>query len=394
MALRPREAVGLDIGSRTVKIVQLRRVGKQIELSGFGVAEIHPIGERPNSAEELREMKITAIRRAVDSAKITTRQIVSAVAGESVIVRYIQLPDMPEAELKNALQWEAEEYIPFNLSEVNIDATIIGPSADSTPEAPRLDVLLVCARKNLIDEHIALVQKAGLSPDIIDSESFAFLNCYELNCMPDPSEVVGLINIGGDITSISVYSGGSPRFSRDISIGGNTITAAIQQRVEVSMAEAEALKFRRGVPSPSGGFPPPLAPGASGQMSLAETIRSTVESMTAGGAETGNTQDNLADKAIRNTLNNLIGEIRRSVQFFEGQARDMKVGRLMIGGGTARLEGFCAFLERELQLPVEIMDPLRRIQVAQGAGVDAQVLQENKHALSVGIGLALRKVVD
>ncbi|MBN1867894.1 type IV pilus assembly protein PilM [Candidatus Sumerlaeota bacterium] len=386
MAFWSRPAVGLDIGSRYVKAVQLKKTGKNIELERFGVSEIYAKGEKPSSPDDQRQAVVQAVRRAFSEAGITANQIVSAVAGESIIVRYIQLPEMPEEELANALRWEAEEYIPFRIEDVNIDSAIIGHSAQG--DTRRIDVLVVCARKDLINDHVALVREAGVTPTLIDVDSFAFLNCFEVNYSPDPQEVVGLVNIGGDITSISVYLAGMPRFSRDISIGGNTITAAIQQRLEVPISQAETVKIDRGVGPLAAREAGPASEGpAQGAGDSAQPGSPPV-----GPPSTLSAKDAQADRAIRNTLNNLIGEIRRSIQFFENQSGGKTVSRVVIGGGSASMRGLDAFIQRELQLPVEIIDPLRSIPVT-GKNLNADTLRESRHMLSVGIGLALRKVM-
>ncbi|HBF33180.1 TPA: hypothetical protein DDW35_01325 [Candidatus Sumerlaeota bacterium] len=389
MGFFSRQTIGLDIGSRVVKAVQLVKKGKKIELDKCGIADIYPNGEKPARPDEQRQAIIRAIRQALTNAKITATSAVSAVAGESVIIRYIQLPEMTEAELKNSIQFQAEEYIPFRVEDVNIDFSVIGRSVEG--DIRRMDVLLVCARKDLINDHIRLLQEAGLTPEIIDTESFAFLNCFEMNYETGPDDVAALVNIGGDITGIAVHAAGNPKFSRDISIGGNTITAAIQQRLEVSFSEAETLKLERGAPKTTGEGDSGAASGADGGNVL-DTIRATVEAMTGGnpGAPSREVQ---ADRAIQSTLNNLVGEIRRSIQFYEGNARGNSVKRLVLGGGSASLKGLDVYMQRELKLPVEIIDPLRRIPVT-GGDVDPQFLRDNKYMLSVVVGLALRKVVD
>ncbi|NQU42804.1 type IV pilus assembly protein PilM [bacterium] len=209
MALLSRPTIGLDIGSRLVKAVQLKKKGKQIELEKFAVQEIYPSGEKPRDAASQRRAVLEAVQQALTKAKISVSQAVSAVAGEAIIVRYIQLPPMPEEEVKNALRFEAEEYIPFRVEDVNIDSAVIGYSGEG--QTRRMDVLLVCARKDHINEHVNLIRDAGLTPVTVDVDSFAFLNCYEINYDPDPQEVVALVNIGGDITTISVYSAGYPK---------------------------------------------------------------------------------------------------------------------------------------------------------------------------------------
>ena len=283
--------VGLDIGSSIVKAVQLRRSGKGIELEKFGIAEIYPGGDKKAAAESVRELKIAAVRKALQSANISAKQAITAVSGESIIVRYIQLPDMPEDELKNALKWEAEEYIPFHIDEVNIDSIILGKAG----EGGKVDVLLVSAKKELVNEHIDLVRAVGLTPLIIDVDSFAFLNCFEVNYQPNPTDVIALINIGAEITSINIYIGGISRFSRDISIAGDTITTSIQSRLGISFVQAEEMKIAAGAPVPSEEAEAE-GPAESG---LLDTIRGTVEKITGEELEE-DSQEAIAAKMVKN----------------------------------------------------------------------------------------------
>lgn len=376
--------VGLDIGSSVVKAVQLKRSGKGIELEKFGTAEIYPGGDKKAAAESIRELKIAAIRKALQRANISAKQAITAVSGESIIVRYIQLPDMPEDELKSALKWEAEEYIPFHIDEVNIDSVILGKAGDGG----KVDVLLVSAKKELVNEHVDLVRAVGLIPLIIDVDSFAFLNCFEVNYQPNPADVIALINIGAEITNINVYIGGISRFSRDISIAGDTITTSIQSRLGISFADAEQLKISEGAPLPS---EEGEAEGPS-ESGLLDTIRGTVEKIT--GEELGeDSQEAIAAKVMKNSLTNLVSEIRRSIQFFENQANGRVVQKIVLGGGTSKLRNIDKFFGHELNLPVEIIDPLRRISVV-GKDIDSDALIKDKQMLGVGVGLALRKVVD
>jgi type IV pilus assembly protein PilM len=376
--------VGLDIGSSVIKAVQLRRSGKGIELEKFGIAEIYPGGDKKAAAESVRELRIAAVRKALQSANISAKQAITAVSGESIIVRYIQLPNMPEDELKNALKWEAEEYIPFHIDEVNIDSVILGKADDGG----KVDVLLVSAKKELVNEHVDLVRAVGLTPLIIDVDSFAFLNCFEVNYQPNPTDVIALINIGAEITSINIYIGGISRFSRDISIAGDTITTSIQSRLGTSFVEAEEIKISEGAPVAS-----EEAEGEGpSETGLLDTIRGTVEKITGEEMEE-DSKEAIAAKVVKNSLTNLVSEIRRSIQFFENQANGRVVQSIVLGGGTSKLRNIDKFFANELNLPVEIIDPLRRISVV-GKDIDSDALIKAKQMLGVGIGLALRKVVE
>ncbi len=382
MALNPKKTVGLDIGSSVVKAVQLRKVGRNIELEKFGMAEIYPGGDK-KTASNRREARIEAIRQALADGGISAKFSVSAVSGESIIVRYIQLPDMPENELQGAIRWEAEDYIPFPLDEVNLDHMILGKS--EVAGASKVDVLLVAAKKELVAEHVDLLKAVDLTPAIVDVDSFAFLNCFEANYLPAAGEVIALLNIGAEITSINIFIAGVSRFSRDIAIAGDTITASIQQRLNCSFQRAEELKIKEGAPalhdeeSDTDGV---------ADSSLLDTIRGTVERIT--GEELGDdSPEVVASTVLRGTLGNLTNEIRRSIQFFENQPNGRPVQRIVIGGGSSNLKNLDAYLNRELALPVEVADPLRNVPLA-GGEVDKRKIERVRNLLGVSVGLGLR----
>ncbi len=377
-----KQVVGLDVGSHQVKAVQLRKSGNKLELTRLGVADVFPNGDRTASqgADPL-QLKVAAIQRAINTGKITARYSVSAVSGESIIVRYIQLPDMPEADLKNALRWEAEEYIPFSIDEVNLDSVILGPSAT----VGKVDVLLVSARKDLVAEHVELVRAASLTPVVVDVEGFAFLNSFEINYTPTPQDCVCLVHIGAEFTNINVYVNNTSRFSRDISVAGNQITQAIAQKTGTNFSRAEQIKYAVGALAPS------LDDEETGENELISTIRGTVERIT--GSDLGDdSPESTAARASQNILQQLVNEIRRSIQFFEQQSGGQMIQRVIVGGGSARLKNLPQYLQSELDLSVELFDPLRNISVSKD--VDSNLLEEHRLQLGAGIGLALRKVLD
>jgi type IV pilus assembly protein PilM len=375
--------VGVDIGTHTIKVCQLKRAGEGYELERFGAVEIFPGGDRPMDAQEQQAAKINALKQALAVGGIKAKHSVSAVSGESIIVRYLQLPEMPEDELKKALQWEAEEYIPFRLSEVNLDSVILGRGSDG--EHPKMDVLLVSAKKDLVESHLSVIRGAGLEPRIVDVDSFAFLNCFEINHQPALDECVALINIGAEITGINIYSGGVSRFSRDIPVGGNTITAAVKARLGCSISDAEGLKINIGV-APVAAAAPKAESNVQG--SLMDSIRGTVEEMT-GAHVNDHLPEVNASKAINGVVAGMLLEVRRSLEFFESQYRGINVSRVVLGGGTAVLRNLAQQFEQELRLPVEMIDPLRRIKVSSRGNLGEQVLAV-RHQLGVGIGLGIR----
>jgi type IV pilus assembly protein PilM len=393
--------IGLDIGTSIVKAVQLRRSGKALEIEKFGVAEIYPNGDKGSVSVDSGQATVEAIKRALNDGKISAKQAVTSVGGEPVIVRYIQMQRLPDEELRNALQWEAEGYIPYDIDEVHTDFHKLGDSADS---ADKVDVLLVAVKKDLIERHMNLVRRADLTPALIDVASFAFLNQFEHNYSPDANQVIALIDIGAETTSISIYRDGVSRFSREITIAGDSITSAIQNKLNSTFAEAERYKIDLGAPPPTESASATLGSltstsmgatggaGGTGGSDLLERIRGTVERIT--GEDLGDdSPEAIARKAIKNTLHNLVNEIRRSIQFYENQANGPRVTRVMVGGGSSRLKNIDSYLKNELKLDVGVVDPLHRIR-PRGKDVDPAQLNANKSSLGVAVGLALRAMVE
>jgi type IV pilus assembly protein PilM len=380
---RSKGSIGIDIGSSSVKVVQLKKGADGYELEKAGMAPLYPDGERSGDPAVRRKAKVEAIKRAISDAGISCKSAVSAVSGESIIVRYLQLPNMPEEELKKALQWEAEEYIPFRLDEVNIDSMVLGKSEGGDD---RVDVLLVSAKKELVEEHVSIIRDAGLTPRIVDLDSFAFLNCFEVSGDDGGGDAVALINIGSDITGICIYHKGISRFSRDISMGGGTITEAIRAHLRCSYKEAEVLKLTQGALPESGASGEETAPFSS---SLMDTIRGTVEEMTGGAAGDSQTPEAQVSKAVCGVINELVSEVRRSVEFFENQIRGLNVTRVVLGGGSCGLGNMREYFERELGLPAELFDPLRRVRLT-GKDLNPARLDPLRHSLGVGIGLGIR----
>lgn len=383
MALNPKKTVGLDIGSSVVKAVQLRKVGRTVELEKFGMAEIYPGLDKKAAGVNRREARIDAIRQALADGGINAKFSVSAVSGESIIVRYIQLPEMPENELKGAIRWEAEDYIPFRLEEVNLDSMILGRS--DVGGSPKIDVLLVAAKKELVGEHVDVLKACDLQPAVVDVDSFAFLNCFEANYLPSANEVIALLNIGAEITNVNIYIGGVSRFSRDIGIAGDTITAGIQQRLNCTFQRAEELKIREGAPM---GQTEDVDADFDGESSLLDTIRGTVEKIT-GEDLAEDSPEFVTANVVKSTLGNLTNEIRRSIQFFENQPNGKPVQRVVIGGGSACLKNLDVYLSQELGLPVEVLNTLRNVGFAGNESMRPK-LERAQELLAVSIGLGLR----
>jgi type IV pilus assembly protein PilM len=253
-------AVGLDIGSGSIKLCQLKPGKKgNYQLISFGMVQLPPEaivdGALMNSTAV-----VDGIQELFASQKIKHKEVATSVSGHSVIIKKINLPQMTPEELEESIQWEAEQYIPFDINDVNIDVQIL--NTEST-QAGQMDVLLVAAKKDMVNDYTEVIASAGLTPVVVDIDAFAVQNQFEINYEVPRSETVVLVNIGASVTNINVLANGISTFTRDISIGGGQFTDAVQKALNVSYDEAEALKLgggaqrqRRGGPSRGGAGAP------------------------------------------------------------------------------------------------------------------------------------------
>ncbi len=349
---KTKSIIGLDIGSTSVKAVECAVKSKGIELVRVGVAKLPPEaivqGAFLNSAAV-----VSAIQEAIAIAGIKSKQVATAVSGHSVIVKKISLPAMSREELDESIRWEAEQYIPFDINEVNLDFQIVeGSEVDG-----QMDVLLVAAKKDLIDDYVQVITDAGLQPVVIDVAAFAVENAFHANYESSPEDVVALVNIGSQVVNINIVSRGAPAFTRDISTGGNAYTEEIQKALSISWEEAERMKV-----------------GGSRHEESQEVVPQEVED------------------SIRQVTETVLGEISRSLDFFAATAAESRIGRVFLSGGGSLVSGLESAFQGKTNLPVERLNPLARIVPA--SSLDARMLEDLGPALAVATGLALRRMDD
>ena len=351
---RKEPIIGIDIGTHAVKLVQLKQAGKGYQLLHFGMMPLMPEAIIDGTVANA-EAVVEAIRNLVRMEKIKTKEVATAISGQSVIVKRIRVPQMTEKELAENIQWEAEQHIPFEISDVNIDFQIL-PRIESSESATdnQLDVLLVAARKSKVDDYTSLIVDAGLNPVVVDTDIFALENEYEINNDVD-SEVVVLVDIGAATMNINILRGNITMFQRDIAIGGNRYTGAIQKEFKIGYEQAETLKM--GV-----GFTPKL--GKEQVLSVMKRVSEEV-----------------------------CEEIQRSLEFFRSTTSEDEINRMVISGGCARIKGLAEFLSQRLGITVERADPFRNIQYSDKV-FDPEYLQAMAPVAAVGVGLALRRMND
>lgn len=350
---RSKLAVGLDIGSSSVKLVQLSESKRGYVLDAFGVSPLPPEaivdGALMNSAAI-----VEAIKGLFAQARLKNKNVSLGISGHSVIVKKISLPRMTQEELEESIQWEAEQYIPFDVKDVNIDVEILSTDDDATGQ---MDVLLVAAKKDMINDYTAVIAEAGLAPHVVDVDAFAVQNAFEVNYEIPKSETIVLVNAGASVVNINVVANGKPVFTRDITMGGNQFTEEIQKQLNVSYDEAEKLKVG----------------GDVGEVD--SVIPQEVERIISG----------VADQ--------MAGEIQRSLDFYSATAADNTISKVYLSGGTARIPALFKTIEQRLAVPVEIVNPFKSVEI-DNRRFDPHQLVEMAPTATVAVGLALRRAGD
>src|SRR2546422_9555291 len=316
---KKKELVGLDIGSSSVKAVKLKRKGEGYELENLGLETFDPDtvvdGAIMNAPEVSR--RINAI---FSENKISTKNVATSVSGHSVIVKRITVAAATEEEVANAIPYEAQQYIPFDMADVNMGYQVLGPAATGNG----LDVMLVAVKREKIQNYTTVLSVAGKAPLVVDIDAFAVQKGFEVNYEPPPDLMVALLNVGASIMNIHIVRGSVPLFTRDVPVGGNQYTDTLQKELDLSFEDAEKLKKGQEVPNVS-----------------------------------------LEAKAahIRSVSDILLLEIQKTFDFFRQTASGENIQGIYVAGGTAKIEGLVDLLKEDFGIPVEIFDPFRKITV-------------------------------
>jgi type IV pilus assembly protein PilM len=351
-------ALGLDIGSTSIKMILLKEQRKRGEV-GFA---LQSFGMKPLPPEAIVDgalMNSTAIVQAVQELmselKVRGKDVAIGVSGHSVIIKKIQMPRMSQDELEESIQWEAEQYIPFDVKDVNIDTQILdGGGNDATGQ---MDVLLVAAKKDMINDYTTVVSEAGLAPVVVDVDAFAVQNMFSVNYDLPERETVVLINAGASVVNINIIANGVTVFTRDVTIGGNQFTEEIQKQLNVSYEEAEALKI-------------------GGNRADADAV-----------------VPQEVERVLSSVAEQVAGEIQRSLDFYAGTAADSNFSKVYLSGGTAKIPALFKTIEARTGVPVEILNPFRKIEV-DNRKFDPAFIMDVAPMAAVAVGLALRRPGD
>jgi len=346
--------VGVDIGSSAVRAVSLRSGRGGWSLLAAGEAPL-PDGCIEDGAVADPTLVSHTVQQLLDSLGLRRATIASALSGHSVIVKRLSLPAMSDAELSEAIPWEAEQYIPFDLADVQLDYQVMGrETGGGDGVKPGLDVLLVAARKERIDDRAGVIAQTGRRPVVVDVEAFAIANAYQLNYPERTDALSALIHIGRGVTLVCLLERGEPIFTRDISIGGQIHLNALLK--EFGAAGVDELAARRML---NGQYPPDIS------------------------------ADQVAG-VLREASAQLVLEIRKTVDFYRATSPVDRLSRVVLSGGAWQAVGLMDLLAGEFGAPVDVFDPFRRVQRT-GRAVGAEAVGP---AYAVAVGLAMRKEGD
>ena len=340
-----KQVFGLDIGSSAIKLVEAdkKRNGWVIKnFSSVSLPEDSIIdGEIVNHAAV-----VEAIKGLVKESSVRGKAVCTSLAGASVIIKHIAIPKTNPRELGDQVYFEAEQYIPFDMSEISLDYEVVQEDMGDG----KMDILLVAAKKDFIEKRLAVVKDAGLEPEVLDVDVLALANVFWENYELPPENAVVLVDLGASLTKINIVSSSASIFTRDVAVGGKNLTQEIQNKLGISFQEAEVLKIDA---CSTGQVPEEILPLFT---SISESI------------------------AL---------EIRRSLDFYASSQTQYPVTGVYLSGGSSRILGISDMLGEMLGLPIEYLNPFNRI-ACSGKQFNEEFLTAISQSAVVPLGLALR----
>ena len=345
--------VGVDIGTASIKVCQVKETRKGLGLVRLGYA---PLGPQVIVDGQVMDSGavVETLQKVFHDAKIRQKECALSVSGQSVIIRKITVPMMTEAELEEQIQWEAEQHIPFDIKDVHVDYQVLRRRA----EASQMDLLLVAAKRDQIEEYAQLARNAKLKPLVCDIDAFTVQNLFEYSRSLPTDQTIALINVGASLSSLNIIANGVSAFTREIANGGNGITEEIQKQLNVPHEQAEAYKC-----GGSASADDPSRPGM-----VPQQVVQVIE-------------------AVSDTI---AAEIQRSLDFFMATSGEGEIARIYVTGGSANLAALARAIERRARVSVETWSPVEKLTI-EAKEVNPQLLQMRAAQLSVALGLSLRK---
>jgi type IV pilus assembly protein PilM len=347
---RNKQAVGLDIGSSALKSAELRPIrGGSFELVSLGIEELSPdcivdgviISKLPVS---------DAINRIFTQQNIKNTRVTTSISGHSVIVKKISLPVQSDEDLAESIRWEAEQYIPFDVADVNLDYQVLGENTGTG----NLDILLVAVKKDKITDYTSVIKMAGKTPVLVDVDAFALQNAYEINYEPTSKNTVALLDIGASTMTINIVCGTDFLFTRDVGVGGHQYTEFIQKEFNLNYNQAQSLKH---------------------------------------GEAVENIDPAEAQHVIESVTEIICLEIQKTYDFFKSTTTVDHIDRMIVSGGAAHTPGLIETLARRFEIPAEKFDSFKRIKF-DPKRFSASMIADRAPDLAIAIGLALRSAEE
>lgn len=350
MIFKSKQLIGLDIGSTSVKIVGLKPSKKdEFELAHLGIEPLSP-DTIVDGAIMAKLPVAEAINRIYNSQGIKTNNVATSVSGHAVIVKKINLPAQSPEELSESIMWEAEQYIPFDISDVNIDYEIL----KTIPGTGTIEVLLVAVKKEKISDQTSVINLAGKVPAVVDVDAFSLLGCFNYNYQPTGHTVTALLNIGACLSNLCIVKGSELLFTRDISVGGNQYTDFLQKNLNLSFEDAEKIKK---------------------------------------GSAVAGVNEADAHRIVDSVSEIIELEIQKTFDFFKATTTTDRIDRMILSGGTARIRGLSEHLSQKFEVPVEIFNSFKRISFPPQK-FDSSFINDISPRVAIAVGLAMRSMED
>ncbi|OQY17705.1 MAG: pilus assembly protein PilM [Desulfobacteraceae bacterium 4572_35.1] len=345
-----KDVVGIDVGASSIKLVQLQESKNGYQLKCLDRELLPPEAVVDDSIMDSSAV-VMAIRDLIARNHIKSHDVATSVSGRSIIIRKISLTLMTEEELDKSIQWEAEQYIPFEISEVFLDYHILGPDPN---DSGLMEVVLVAAKKDFVNEYVSVFVESGLNPVVVDIDCFAIENIYCSVYDVDALNVVAFIDMGSSGVQVNVIKDGVSVFTRDIQFGGDSYNEELQKQFGLDAQAAEKLKL---------------------------------------GIDNGGVDTEQSLAVMQRVTDSLVQEVRRSIDFFSATFADEKVQKVYLTGGVSLAQNVVPSLAEALEIPVEVLDPFSRMQVNE-KDFDLEYVKSVAPFFSVAAGLATRKVGD
>ena len=338
--------IGLDIGSSSIKFVEFRERKGQPVLHQLGVAPLAPETIVEGAIIDSYDL-INAMRQLASAYRIKNRKVAISVSGTPVIVKRLTLAYMTDKELAEAIDWEVERYLPFDLSEVNLDYHVI----KGDEKKNQLDVLIAAVKKETIEEYLSVVNEAGFKLKVVDVDAFAVQNAYISGNEREEEETTLLVNMGASLMNLNVLDSGETMFTRDIALGGDNFTKEIQKQIGKTFDEAEQLK-------------------TNVKMDSAQEI--------------------IVENVMNMARSSLTNEILKSINFYNSTFEGKEVNKIVLSGGTALMNGLAEHIETSLNIPTSIMNPFNGVDINDKTA-DRDLVESSAPIFAVACGLALRR---